>query len=71
MIKVYTKDACVQCDRTKKMLDKEGLEYEEVDITEPENLSFVKGLGYMQAPVVVTDDDNWSGFRYEKIKGLV
>ena len=31
---------------------------------------YVKGLGYMQAPVVVTDDEHWSGFRPDKIEAL-
>jgi len=30
----------------------------------------VKSLGYMQAPVVVTDDGHWSGFRPDKIASL-
>ena len=27
-------------------------------------------MGYMQAPVVVTDNDHWSGFRPDKIATL-
>ena len=30
----------------------------------------LKALGYMQAPVVVTDQDHWSGFRPDKIEEL-
>jgi protein involved in ribonucleotide reduction len=30
----------------------------------------VKSLGYLQAPVVVTDEDHWSGFRPDKIDEL-
>ncbi len=33
-ITVYTKPACVQCNMTYKALDKEGLAYDVVDITE-------------------------------------
>ena len=33
-ITVYTKPACVQCNATYKALDKQGLDYEIVDITE-------------------------------------
>ena len=33
-ITVYTKPACVQCNATYKALDKQGLSYEIVDITE-------------------------------------
>ena len=35
-----------------------------------EALEQVKALGYMQAPVVVTDGDHWSGFRPDKIDEL-
>ena len=30
----------------------------------------VKALGYIQAPVVITDEDHWSGFRPDKIDEL-
>ena len=40
------------------------LEYEIHDLSEdPTALEQVKALGYMQAPVVVTDEDHWSGAR--------
>ena len=35
-----------------------------------EALERLKSLGYMQAPVVVTDQDHWSGFRPDKIEEL-
>ena len=70
-ITVYTKPMCVQCDATKRALNKAGLEYTLVDITEDAAaLSHVKSLGFMQAPVVVTETDSWSGFRPDKIAEL-
>ena len=33
-------------------------------------LERVRGLGFMQAPVVVTETDSWSGFRPDKINAL-
>lgn len=70
-ITVYTKPACVQCNATYRALDKYGITYDVVDITEDAAaLEAVKGLGYMQAPVVVTDEDHWSGFRPDKITEL-
>lgn len=70
-ITVYTKPACVQCTATYKALDKQGLSYQVVDITEvPEARDYVMGLGYLQAPVVVSGDDHWSGFRPDRIKSL-
>mgnify|MGYP003431635835 CR=1 FL=1 len=70
-ITVYTKPACVQCNATYKALDKAGLAYEVVDITEvPEARDYVMALGYLQAPVVVAGGGHWSGFRPDRIKLL-
>jgi len=42
-----------------------------LDVTEdPAALEQVKSLGYLQAPVVITDEDHWSGFRPDKIDEL-
>lgn len=70
-ITVYSKPLCVQCDATKRALNKAGLDYDVIDITEDADaLATVKALGYVQAPVVVTDREHWSGFRPEKLKAL-
>lgn len=70
-ITVYTKPGCVQCDATERALGKKGIAHRTVDITtNPEALEHIKALGYMQAPVVVTDRDHWSGFRPDKIEEL-
>jgi glutaredoxin-like protein NrdH len=70
-VTVYTKPACVQCNAPYRALDKKGIAYESVDISQDaEALERLKALGYMQAPVVVTDQDHWSGFRPDKIAGL-
>lgn len=70
-VTVYTKPACVQCNATKKALDKAGLDYELVDISVDDTArDYVMGLGYLQAPVVVAGDDHWSGFRPDSIKAI-
>ena len=70
-ITVYTKPRCVQCDATKRALNKSGIAYDLVDLAEDElALEQVKALGYAQAPVVVTSNDHWSGFRPDKLKEL-
>jgi len=70
-ITVYTKPACVQCNVTYRALDKNGIAYQSVDISQDaEALARLKAHGYMQGPVVVTDDDQWSGFRPDKIEEL-
>lgn len=71
MIIVYTKPNCVQCDATYRALDAKGVQYRTVDLSVDEKaVEAVKALGYMQAPVVVTDEDHWSGFRPDKIATL-
>ena len=71
MVTVYTKPACVQCNATYKALDKQGVEYRVVDISvDDEAREYVMALGYLQAPVVVTGSDHWSGFRPDRIKAL-
>ncbi|EFU61017.1 glutaredoxin [Actinomyces sp. oral taxon 180 str. F0310] len=70
-ITVYSKPRCPQCDATYRALDKQGVSYERIDVTQdPESLAFIKGLGYQQAPVVVAGEDHWSGFRPDRIKAV-
>lgn len=70
-VQLLTKPACVACTQTKRALDRLGVEYTTIDITEDENaLQTAKDLGYMQAPVVIAGDDHWSGFQPDRIKTL-
>jgi glutaredoxin-like protein NrdH len=70
-VTVYTKPGCVQCKATYSALDKEGIEYTVIDLTEdPVAHAHVMSLGYLQAPVVVAGDQHWSGFRRDRIKAL-
>jgi len=71
MIKLLVKDGCVQCTATHRALDAKGIDYEVVDLgVDAQALVEVKALGYMQAPVVITGEDHWSGFRPDKIDEL-
>ncbi|MFD5600815.1 glutaredoxin-like protein NrdH [Leucobacter sp. NPDC058333] len=68
---VYSQPRCVQCTATYRALDSKGIDYDVVDLsTAPLALKTVKELGYLQAPVVVTDQGHWSGFRPDKIADL-
>ena len=70
-ITVYTKPACVQCNATYRALDKAGIEYAVIDITENvQARDYVMSLGYLQAPVVVAGENHWSGFRPDEISKL-
>lgn len=71
-VTVYTKPSCVQCNATYRALDKAGIEYTSIDITvDAEARDLVMALGYLQAPVVITEDgDHWSGFRPDRLAEL-
>jgi glutaredoxin-like protein NrdH len=71
-ITVYTKPACVQCTATYRALDRAGIAYDVVDISEDDDArDYIMALGYLQAPVVVAGDAHWSGFRPDRIKTLM
>lgn len=72
MIHVYTQPNCPPCRATKLALDKAGLEYVTVDITEdPSARDFVKNIGYNSTPVVVVSETrHWSGFKPSEIDKL-
>lgn len=75
MITVYSMPRCPQCAATRRKLESLNGEYESVDVSQDdEALSFIRLLGYSQAPVVVVRDaqgsvtNHWSGFRPDMIK---
>lgn len=71
MTTVYTKPNCVQCEQTKRYMEKNGIEYTTVDITEDqEAFEMVLGMGFKSAPVVITPTDSWAGFQPDKINAL-
>ncbi len=71
MTTVYTKPACVQCDQTKKLLDKNGVEYTTIDISkDQEAFDKIVALGFMSAPVVISGNDSWAGFQPDKINAI-
>ena len=69
---LYSRNDCIQCKMTKRLLDSEGTAYQEINLDEsPESREYVKKeLGFMAAPVIETDMDAWSGFRPGKIKAI-
>ncbi|MEH7908658.1 glutaredoxin-like protein NrdH [Rhizobium laguerreae] len=70
-VTVYSKPACVQCTATYRALDRLGVDYDIVDISQDaEALDRVRSLGYMQAPVVIAGEQHWAGFRPDMISAL-
>lgn len=62
---------CVQCNQTKKLMDKLNIDYTQVDLREhPVIADQFKQQGLLSAPIVVAGSNVWSGFKYERIVGL-
>jgi glutaredoxin-like protein NrdH len=70
-VTVYSKPACVQCTATTRALDRQGIDYQVIDISaDMAAYDLVTGLGYRQVPVVVAGETHWAGFRPDMINGL-
>lgn len=69
---LYSMNDCMQCKMTKRLLDSEGIAYQEINLDEsPQFREHVtKDLGFIAAPVIETDTGAWSGFRPGKIKAI-
>lgn len=77
-VEVFTKKPCVQCDATKRMLNKRGVAFVEKSILDDlKLLEELKAAGHMSAPVVLVKDSqgavvaSWSGFNPEKINSII
>ena len=70
-VTVFTQPHSPQCDATKRQLDKLGIPFETVDLTEnPSTLEQLQQAGFRQAPVVITPDSSWAGYRPDLIREL-
>ena len=66
-ITLFSKNNCMQCKMTKKFLEKEGADFEEINIDEqPEKIDYVKSLGFTEAGDIV-----FSGFQPAKLKEIL
>ena len=69
---VYSNPNCTQCEQTKRFLTVKGIEFESKMISDsPEIMPLIEEKGYRSAPVVVAGDDSWSGFKLDKLNGLI
>lgn len=71
MIKVWTNENCIQCDRTKKFLSDNDVPFLELRLLDnPDDIKRFVDMGFKSAPVVETLNDIWSGFKIDKLKEL-
>ena len=70
-IVIWEKPNCVQCDSTKRVMEKMGIQFKVRRLDRsPKAIERFLELGLTAAPIVETDDRRWSGFRLDKIKSL-
>jgi glutaredoxin-like protein NrdH len=71
-VTIDSKPSCVQCTATYRALDGKGIAYTVVELEQEtaEAIELFKARGLMQAPIVITDTDEWAGFRPDKIATL-
>ena len=70
-VTVYTLPACVQCDSTKRYLNRELIEFVEVNLQDdPGAYEMIKAKGFTQAPIVMAGERIWSGFRMDELRLL-
>lgn len=68
---VWEKPNCVQCESTKRVMQKMGIQFKVRRLDRsPKAIERFLELGLTAAPIVETDDRRWSGFRLDKIKSL-
>jgi glutaredoxin-like protein NrdH len=71
IVTVYSKPSCPQCDATYRALDRKGVPYRVVDLTQDADaFAMVKSLGYLQAPVCFAGEKHWAGFRPDQIAAV-
>lgn len=72
MVKVYTNENCVQCDRTKKFLGDNGIPFVELSLLDnPDDLKRFIDMGFKSAPIVEAPHETWSGFKLDHLKSLL
>lgn len=69
-VTIYTTPSCPGCEATKRALNKAGVAYDAIDLSErPDLVEAFKQQGFGQSPIVETQDgDRWSGFNPSKLK---
>lgn len=71
-ITVFSKNNCMQCKMTKKFLEQNGADFQEINIDEqPDKVEYVKSLGFTSAPIIEAGDVVFSGFQPAKLKEIL
>lgn len=68
-ISVYTTPGCQPCRITNKFLSEHNIAFEEFDGRA--HIDELREEGFVQFPIIKTENDAWSGLRPDKLKALV
>ncbi|WGH50151.1 glutaredoxin-like protein [Enterococcus phage Phi_Eg_SY1] len=72
MIKVYSKNNCMQCKMVKRFLNEHGLEYSEINIEEqPEARDYLMKMNLKTVPVTEVDGEVIIGFNITELRQLI
>ncbi len=72
-VKIYTTPTCVFCLPAKKLLEQRGVEYEEIDVSQDEQIlaELKEKTGQMGVPVIEIGQETVVGFDQKKIIELL
>jgi len=73
MVKIYSTPTCVYCKTLKEYLKKNGIDFEEIDVSKDEKQlqKMIKDSGQMGVPIVDIDGEIITGFDKAKIDKLL
>lgn len=72
MVKIFSKNNCIQCNMAKRFLNENNIPFEEVNIdVDPTMIDWLKGQGFQSVPVVISEIRPIVGFRPDELKQLV
>lgn len=70
-VTLYTTPGCVACRQTAKTFERKGIVFDSLNLEQhPELADQFRSLGYTAAPIIISDEMQWSGFRLNKIEEL-
>lgn len=74
-VTVYSRPGCVQCDATKRTLDRKGIVHVDLELEDhPDVLKEAIDAGHLNAPIVTVERGNerrmWGGFRHALLEEL-
>lgn len=73
MVKVYSKNGCIQCKMTKRWLDGHNIPFESINVEEDQKaIDRLNASGFQRLPVTeLTSGRMFTGFDLNELKSLI